>query len=366
MEKDSFFDSKGPLKVSDLDLEKIGQVLEDSPQPENTSFIEKEVGTFEELLGEGFQYTGKSNSFIEKSYLKSDSKGPSNIFNINSRPFHKESKSQKFINTDFTNTSQNFQISRYNQNSTKITHYQNRTPQIKSISYSKYLELQEENLILKKQLSRQQDLLHRKDSILNQTIESYEKRIRALENINHSLIQKMNQLKGQRFMKRTTRSFSPVMRDRKFHSHKGSVHENLLENESPNEKKREIVFPNGVKCEIYPNGYKVTYYANRDIKQEYPDGKQVYFFASEQTTKITYPNGLKEITFGNGQKEKYFPDGTKEIKFTDGTLKCVFPSGEEQTVLPNGTIEKFDYRGIKTIMHKDGRKETIFYNSPKG
>ncbi|OMJ84714.1 hypothetical protein SteCoe_14103 [Stentor coeruleus] len=365
MEKDCFLDGKGPLKVSDLELEKIGHAIEDSPQPENTSFIEKDVGTFEELLGEGFQYTGKFSSPIEKPFLKSHSKATSSIFSLNSKPFHKESKSQKFINTDFTNTSQNFQISHYNQNSTKLSQYPNRTPQAKSISYNKYLELQEENLILKKQLSRQQDLLQRKDSILNQTIEGYEKRIRALENINHSLIQKMNQLKGQRFLKRTTRSFSPVSRDRKFHSHKASVYENLLESENPNEKKRQIVYPNGVKCEIYPNGYKVTYYTNRDIKQEYPDGKQVYFFASEQTTKITYPDGLKEITFRSGQKEKYFPDGTKEIKYTDGTLKCVFPGGDEQTVLPNGTIEKLDYRGIKTIMHKDGRKETIFYNFTK-
>ena len=190
--------------------------------------------------------------------------------------------------------------------------------------------------------------LRSKDLILTETIEKYEKIIKSLKDKN-------------KFLKFENLSLLPK---KKFYS----THKKSSKNFSSSEpvfdlsQKKEILYPNGVKSEVYPNGYKVVYYPNLDIKQEFPDGKKIYFFASEHTTKTTYANGLQEIRFSNGQLEKYYPDGTKEIKFVNGTTKCIFYNGEEETVMPDGTIEISDKEGIRTIFYIDGRKETVYNN----
>lgn len=86
-------------------------------------------------------------------------------------------------------------------------------------------------------------------------------------------------------------------------------------------KKKEIIFRKGVRKEIFPDGYTVVYFKNRDIKQTYPDGKVVYYFDEARTTQTTETNGIHIFKFDNGQIEKHFPDGTKQIKFEDGTTK---------------------------------------------
>ena len=35
--------------------------------------------------------------------------------------------------------------------------------------------------------------------------------------------------------------------------------------------KKEVIFTNGVKREIWPDGYSVVYFNNNDIKQTFPD-----------------------------------------------------------------------------------------------
>jgi len=39
-----------------------------------------------------------------------------------------------------------------------------------------------------------------------------------------------------------------------------------------------------VKREVFPDGYSVVYFINKDVKQTFPDGKVVYYFADAQTT----------------------------------------------------------------------------------
>lgn len=48
--------------------------------------------------------------------------------------------------------------------------------------------------------------------------------------------------------------------------------------------KKEVVFSNGVKREVWPTGYSIVYFTNNDIKQTFPDQKVVYYFAEAKTT----------------------------------------------------------------------------------
>ena len=60
-----------------------------------------------------------------------------------------------------------------------------------------------------------------------------------------------------------------------------------------------------------------------DIKQLYPDGKEVYLYAENHTVATTFPNRLKVCKFANGQIEKNFQDGTKNVNYADGTVRNV-------------------------------------------
>ncbi|CAG9312319.1 unnamed protein product [Blepharisma stoltei] len=129
--------------------------------------------------------------------------------------------------------------------------------------------------------------------------------------------------------------------------------------------KREIVFSNGVRKEMFPDGHSVVHFTNNDVKQSFPDGKIIYFFAETKTTQTTFPDGLQLFKFNNGQVEKHFPDGTKEISFPDGTVKCIFTDGEEESIFPDGTVQKVDIQGIKYIDFVNGQKDTIFPDGTK-
>ena len=81
------------------------------------------------------------------------------------------------------------------------------------------------------------------------------------------------------------------------------------------QNKKEIIFPNiGLRKEIYDDGYQITYFKNKDIKQLYPDGKEVYLYSENNTVITKFPNGLKVYKFANGKIEKKFPDDIAKQK----------------------------------------------------
>ena len=61
--------------------------------------------------------------------------------------------------------------------------------------------------------------------------------------------------------------------------------------------KKEIIFPNSVKREVWPDGYQVVFFQNQDVKQTFPGGKIVYFFSDAKTTQTTFPDGLQVFKF---------------------------------------------------------------------
>jgi hypothetical protein len=69
----------------------------------------------------------------------------------------------------------------------------------------------------------------------------------------------------------------------------GKVH-NFFDN-----RVQEIIFANGSKREIYPDGYTIVFFINGDIKQTLPDSTIVYYYTEHDTTQTTLPDGLADV-----------------------------------------------------------------------
>lgn len=119
-----------------------------------------------------------------------------------------------------------------------------------------------------------------------------------------------------------------------------------------------LEYPDGMRQERYQNKYKITYFANKDIKQDFPDGSTHYFFAETNTFQRLFPDGTKIIRFNTGQIEKHYPNGTKKITFPDGTVKRA-TEGEEEVTYIDGVIEKTDKQGSKVLIHPGGLTESL-------
>ena len=130
-------------------------------------------------------------------------------------------------------------------------------------------------------------------------------------------------------------------------------------------EKREILFTNGVRKEIFPDGYSIVYFTNDDIKQTYPDGRTVYYFADAGTAQTTMPDGLKIYKFNNDQIEKHYNDGTKEIIFPDGTVKYIFGQNDEESIFTDGTIQRLTPDGMKVVEYPSGQKDVIYPDGTK-
>ena len=67
-----------------------------------------------------------------------------------------------------------------------------------------------------------------------------------------------------------------------------------------------------------------------------PDTTVIYYFAENDTTQTTKPNGLNIYRFSNGQLEVHHIDNRKEIYFPDGTIKNIMTNGVEETYFKDG------------------------------
>ena len=94
--------------------------------------------------------------------------------------------------------------------------------------------------------------------------------------------------------------------------------------------KKEIIFPSGLKKEIFDDGFQLIYFNNGDIKQSYKDGKKIYFYKDSNTVQTTYSNGINVFKFNNGQIEKHFPNGIKKIFFNNGTIDCLYDENNNE------------------------------------
>ena len=127
-----------------------------------------------------------------------------------------------------------------------------------------------------------------------------------------------------------------------------------------NNNKKEIIFENGIKKEIFNDGHQIIHFPNGDIKQEYSNGNIVYFFKDSKTVQTTLDNGTQIFKFNNGQIEKHFVEGNKEIKFPDGTKKYIFCNGCEVTYFPDGTTHRMN---SNKIISNDRNNNFIKFNT---
>ena len=101
--------------------------------------------------------------------------------------------------------------------------------------------------------------------------------------------------------------------------------------------KKEIIFKNGVRKEIFSDGYQVIYFNNGDIKQIFPgENKQVYFFKEKNIVQTTIGDECQIFKYENGEIEKKFKDGTIQIISPDGKIKNILPNGYEEVYNING------------------------------
>eukprot|EP00347_Sterkiella_histriomuscorum_P012503 403368331 len=94
--------------------------------------------------------------------------------------------------------------------------------------------------------------------------------------------------------------------------------------------KEEIIFNNGVKKEIWPDGYEIIFFNNNDIKQVYPGKfKIVYFYQDANITETQYEAmGISIYRFKDKIQKIHF-DGKVETFYPDGKLVTEFQNSDE-------------------------------------
>ena len=68
--------------------------------------------------------------------------------------------------------------------------------------------------------------------------------------------------------------------------------------------KKEILFTNGTKKEIFPDGYTLVNYQNGDIKQIIPNYKETYFYNKEKILQVKFSDGTIYIKYNDGKIEE--------------------------------------------------------------
>ena len=64
-----------------------------------------------------------------------------------------------------------------------------------------------------------------------------------------------------------------------------------------NSGKKEIIFPNNTKKEIFPDGYTLVTYSNGDIKETIPNHKEIYYYKKDEVNQIVFDDGCKYIKY---------------------------------------------------------------------
>ena len=121
----------------------------------------------------------------------------------------------------------------------------------------------------------------------------------------------------------------------------------------------ESEYPNGTHRVVYGNGYSCITLPNKDVRQIFPDGHSVYFYAETKTVHWVYADGSQVIRFANGQVEKHRTDGSSKIKYVDGTTKRRSAEGEEVCEYADGVVQRTDARGNKTVLFPSGHEVEV-------
>ena len=97
---------------------------------------------------------------------------------------------------------------------------------------------------------------------------------------------------------------------------------------------------------IFPDGFEIWFYNNKDVEQRFPNGRIYYYYNRNKSSEFRFLNeNFLVYKFPNGQYEKHYFDNSMNIKFTDGSYRII-RHGKELIQFPNGTIQIQDKNGI--------------------
>jgi centromere protein J len=61
--------------------------------------------------------------------------------------------------------------------------------------------------------------------------------------------------------------------------------------------KKEIIFPNNTRKQIFPDGYTLVYFSNGDIKEIIPNNKEIYYYKKDEVYQVDFIDGGKCIKY---------------------------------------------------------------------
>ena len=97
---------------------------------------------------------------------------------------------------------------------------------------------------------------------------------------------------------------------------------------------------------IFPDGYEICYYNNKDVKQKFSDGRIYFYYNLNKSCEFRFFNqSFVVYKFISGQFEKHYFDHSKSVKYTDGTYRITSSKGGELIQFPDGNTEFRDKKG---------------------
>ena len=112
----------------------------------------------------------------------------------------------------------------------------------------------------------------------------------------------------------------------------------------------DIINKHGTTKRIFPDGFQISFYNNKDIKLRFTNKNEFCFYHVNQTEEFRFPSkGIIVYKFKNGQFEKHYSNYELNIKFTDGSYRII-RKGIELFQYPDGFLEFKDKKGNKSYM----------------
>ena len=127
----------------------------------------------------------------------------------------------------------------------------------------------------------------------------------------------------------------------------------------------DIINKHGTTKRIFPDGFQISFYNNKDIKLRYNNKDEFCFYHVNQTEEFRFPSkGIIVYKFKNGQFEKHYSNYELNIKFSDGSYRIIRKE-KELFQYPEGILEFKDKKGNKSYMDSINDVDEEFSKSKK-
>ena len=112
----------------------------------------------------------------------------------------------------------------------------------------------------------------------------------------------------------------------------------------------DIINKHGTTKRIFPDGFQISFYNNKDIKLRFTNKDEFCLYHVNQAEEFRFPSkGIIIYKFKNGQFEKHYSNYEMDIKFSDGSYRIIRKE-KELFQYPNGILEFKDKKGNKSYM----------------